>query len=118
MLDSIGSLLKEEGFAKKGDTFYLLSEGNYGLINFQKLKDEQVARKMDIEIHKGIFLNGPVGAGKTSLMHLLNYLPEGDAVHSIRSCRDISFEFPTDGYEVIAATQNKASVPKATIPKQ
>ncbi|QEH44152.1 ATPase [Chitinophaga sp. XS-30] len=72
------------------------------------LKDEPVAKKMDIEIHKGIFLNGPVGAGKTSLMHLLNYLMEASQVHAMRSCRDISFEFSADGYEVIARYAKKS----------
>jgi hypothetical protein len=39
LLNAIGSFLKTLGFTKKGDTFYILSEGNWGLINFQKSKD-------------------------------------------------------------------------------
>lgn len=38
-MNAIGSFLKTHGFTKKGDTFYILSEGNWGLINFQKSKD-------------------------------------------------------------------------------
>lgn len=92
------------GQKRYGETFRLREADAPVIIRLLcwKLKDEPVAKKLDMEIHKGIFLNGPVGAGKTSLMHLLNYLIDGDAVHAIRSCRDISFEFSTDGYEVIA----------------
>jgi len=39
LLIAIGDLLKSEGLTKKADTFYLLSEGNKGLINFQKSRD-------------------------------------------------------------------------------
>jgi hypothetical protein len=38
LFNAIGSFLKTHGFTKKGDTFYFLSEGNWGLVSFQKSK--------------------------------------------------------------------------------
>lgn len=66
------------------------------------LNDPAFAQKHDIDLRKGILLTGPVGSGKTTLMHLfrLMYKPQDQFI--IRPCRDISFEFIRDGYAVIA----------------
>ena len=59
------------------------------------------ADKLDIDLTKGILLSGPVGCGKTTLMHLMRYVPQPNKKFFIKTCRDISFEFIKDGYEVI-----------------
>ena len=66
------------------------------------IKDKPNAKKQGLDLHKGIMLTGPVGCGKTSLMKLLQYFLPREKRHSIKSCRDVSFEFIQDGYEVIS----------------
>lgn len=65
------------------------------------LKDEQVCFQFAISLQKGILMSGPVGCGKTSLMNLMRYLTPAEYKFTVKPCRDISFEFIKDGYEVI-----------------
>lgn len=65
------------------------------------LKDEPTCFQLDINLNKGILLSGPVGSGKTSLMNLMKYICSVESKFVIKPCRDISFEFIQDGYEVI-----------------
>ncbi|MBI2722474.1 MAG: ATPase [Bacteroidetes bacterium] len=65
------------------------------------LNDEVSTGLYGIKLDKGILLSGPVGCGKTSLMNLLRlFLPVANR-YIIKSCRDISFEFIRDGYDVV-----------------
>ncbi len=66
------------------------------------LADELEAQRLGISLGKGLFLSGPIGCGKTSLMKLMRTVPNADRKYRIRSTRDISFEFAQDGYEVIS----------------
>lgn len=65
------------------------------------LKDEQTCFQYNINLNKGILLSGPVGSGKTSLMNVMRYLTPIEHKFTIKTCREISFEFIQDGYEVI-----------------
>lgn len=65
------------------------------------LKDEQACFQFNINLNKGILITGPVGCGKTSLMTLMKHLTPSEYKFIIKPCRDISFEFIKDGYEVI-----------------
>ena len=65
------------------------------------LKDEPACLQYDIDLNKGIMLSGPVGCGKTSLMNLMKHLTPSAHKFSVKPCRDISFEFIKDGYQVI-----------------
>ncbi len=66
------------------------------------LQDAITASQLGINLNKGILLSGPVGCGKTSLMFLLRlYLPFENR-YTVKSCRDISFEFIKDGYPIIS----------------
>jgi DNA replication protein DnaC len=65
------------------------------------LKDEKTCFQLNINLNKGILLSGPVGCGKTSLINLMKYLTPIEHKFSVKPCRDISFEFIQDGYEVI-----------------
>jgi len=65
------------------------------------LQDDQRAQELGLNLNKGIVLTGPVGCGKTSLISLMRFLqPEGKRF-IVKSCRDVSFEFIQNGYEVI-----------------
>jgi hypothetical protein len=70
------------------------------LITFA-IRDEQAAAEMNLNIHKGLILSGPVGCGKTSLMFLINYFFHAGHEYKIKPCRDIAFEFASRGYEAL-----------------
>lgn len=65
------------------------------------LKDDIACFQLNIDLNKGIMLSGPVGIGKTSLMNLMKILTSAEHKFYIKPCRDISYEFIQDGYEVI-----------------
>lgn len=46
-------------------------------------------------------LSGPIGCGKTSLMFLLRHFMPQQNQFTVKSCRDISFEFIKEGYITI-----------------
>ena len=64
--------------------------------------DKTESEKLGLDPAKGILLTGPIGCGKTSLMTLMKFVPSPERNHVIKPCRDISFDFIRDGYEVIA----------------
>ncbi len=66
------------------------------------LKDEFRCNEYQISLNKGILLSGPIGCGKTTLMQLMKYLNnQNQTIYLIKSCRDVSFEFIKDGYDVV-----------------
>ena len=74
------------------------------------LKDIAIAPSLNIDLDKGILLTGPVGCGKTSLMNIMRFFQPLQNRFILRSCRDISFEFIKDGYEVIHKYSNHRGV--------
>lgn len=70
------------------------------------LKDEQACYQFNIDLEKGILLSGPIGCGKTSLMNLMKYLTAAEHKFFVKPCRDISFEFIQDGYQIIHKYSN------------
>jgi len=65
------------------------------------LKDEKTANKHGLSLEKGILLTGPIGVGKTSLINILKFFLKNEDRYIVKTCRDISFEFIEDGYNVI-----------------
>ena len=65
------------------------------------LKDEITANQYGLDLSKGILLSGPVGSGKTTLMTIMKYITQKENKFYMRTCRDISFEFIKEGYEII-----------------
>jgi len=65
------------------------------------LNDETMANQFGIDLTKGILLSGPVGCGKTTLMNLMKYVVPKENKFYLKTCRDISFEFIKEGYEII-----------------
>jgi uncharacterized protein YjlB len=64
--------------------------------------DMESAAKRNLDLKKGILLNGPIGCGKTSLMTLVNYFFPRGKQYQIKSAREISFEYEKEGYSTIA----------------
>jgi DNA replication protein DnaC len=72
------------------------------------IKDEKLITAEGLDSRKGIMLCGPIGSGKTSLMYLLRMVLPEQRSYMIKSCRDISFEFHKNGYEVIQRYSRKS----------
>lgn len=97
------SWLEKKGIELYGKKFKILETDHeiiYKLIAYF-LKDEQACYQFNIDLEKGILLSGPIGCGKTSLMNLMKYLTSTEHKFSVKPCRDISFEFIQDGYQII-----------------
>jgi DNA replication protein DnaC len=95
--------LEKKGIELYGNHFKIL-ETDYPII--YKLiayfvKDEATCIQYNINLNKGILLSGPVGCGKTSLMNVMKYLTPTEHKFFVKPCRDISFEFIQDGYQII-----------------
>ena len=95
--------LEKKGVELYGNHFKILENDYliiYKLIAYF-LKDEATCFQYNINLNKGILLSGPVGCGKTSLMNLMKYLTATEHKFFVKPCRDISFEFIQDGYQII-----------------
>lgn len=65
------------------------------------LQDIQAINHYNLNPLKGILLSGPIGCGKTSLITIIRALLPTQQRFGIKSCREITFDFIRDGYEVI-----------------
>ncbi|WP_348825516.1 AAA family ATPase [Flavobacterium aestuarii] len=95
--------LEKKGIELYGNHFKIL-ESDYPIIYkliAYFLKDEATCFQYSINLNKGILLSGPVGCGKTSLMNLMKHLTATEHKFLVKPCRDISFEFIQDGYQII-----------------
>ena len=95
--------LENKGVELYGNHFKIL-ESDYPIIYkliAYFLKDEPTCFQYNLNLNKGILLSGPVGCGKTTLMNLMKYLTQTDHKFYVKPCRDISFEFIQEGYDVI-----------------
>jgi DNA replication protein DnaC len=95
--------LEKKGIELYGNHFKILEIDYpiiYKLIAYF-LKDETTCFQYNINLNKGILLSGPVGCGKTSLLNLMKFLTPTEHKFFLKPCRDISFEFIQDGYEII-----------------
>lgn len=73
------------------------------------IRDEINAHKMGIDLNKGILLSGPIGCGKTSIMHLLKPFFYAKEDFKIKTSREISFEFAKQGYEALQPYTQKSN---------
>ena len=97
------SWLEKKGKKDFGEKFYFHEQDipNITKMVCYFLEDETTSAASGIDLTKGILLSGPIGCGKTTLMSLMRYVPKHPKKFFIKTCRDISFEFINDGYEVI-----------------
>lgn len=95
--------LQTKGIELYGNHFKIL-ETDYPIVHkliAYFLNDAPVCSKYGINLNKGIILTGPIGSGKTTLMNLMKLLAQPENKFAIKPCRDISFEFIQDGYQII-----------------
>lgn len=79
----------------------------YKLIIYM-IKDKNEAAKLQIDLSKGILLSGPIGCGKTSIMHLIRPFGIKASDYKIKTCREIAFEFAKHGYEALQPFTSKS----------
>lgn len=94
---------EKRGQEMYGPKFHILQEDHqiiYKLVIYF-LGHEEEARRLGLDLRKGIMLTGPIGCGKTSLMSLMRLVPAKDRNFTMKTARDISFEFIQEGYDVI-----------------
>jgi len=63
--------------------------------------DQENTQRQGLDPRKGLMLCGPIGCGKTSIMKLMQLMLPASYHYQVKACRDISFEFQKEGYEVI-----------------
>jgi DNA replication protein DnaC len=95
--------LEQRGKKDYGEKFHFAEQdiSNITKLIAYFLNDEITTEQFGIDLTKGILLSGPVGCGKTTLMTLMKYVTKPNNKFHIKTCRDISFEFIKDGYEII-----------------
>jgi DNA replication protein DnaC len=99
----ITNWLESKGKQFFGDHFKIYEEDKtiiYQLIAYS-LQDVKMSNRCSINLEKGILLSGPIGCGKTTLMTLFKLLMSKENKYYVKSCREVSFEFIQEGYEVI-----------------
>ncbi|MRG46962.1 ATPase [Chitinophaga sp. SYP-B3965] len=72
------------------------------------LRDEGVAAHEGIDLGKGLLVTGPIGCGKTAIMHIMCSLCEGLGKPYLVDCRNLSHEFSQKGFEVIGKYSKQA----------
>jgi len=93
----------QKGRELYGDHFRIWEEDQeliYRLLIYV-IRDQAEAVRLGLDLGKGLMVTGPVGCGKTSLMSLLRYFQPQAGRFIVRSCREVSFEFIRNGFEVI-----------------
>lgn len=95
--------LEKKGIEIYGSKFQIIEPDYpiiYKLIAYF-LKDEASCYQYGIDLNKGMLLAGPIGSGKTSLMNLMKYLTSTEHKFYVKTCREVSFEFIQEGYQII-----------------
>lgn len=95
--------LEQKGKQDYGERFHFLEQDTLNITKLVAyfLKDETKSNEFGLDLTKGILLSGPVGCGKTTLMTLMKYIAKQNNRFYLKTCRDISFEFIKEGYEII-----------------
>lgn len=97
------AFIEKRGIELYGKKFRVLVEDHEIILKLLVyfIGNESEAEKLGLDLQKGILLTGPIGCGKTSLMNLMRFVPPPERNHIMKSCRDVSFEFIQEGFEVI-----------------
>ncbi len=95
--------LQELGRQKYGPKFTLYKTDKiliYKLLIYF-IRDEENCKIHNIDLDKGILLNGPIGCGKTTLMNLMKHFVYSNHNYIIKSASDVAIEFNNIGYPTI-----------------
>lgn len=73
------------------------------------IRDKENAFRLGLDLNKGILLSGPVGCGKTSIMHLIKPFLYAKYDYKIKTTRMVSFEFAKYGFEALRPYTEKSN---------
>lgn len=95
--------LEQQGTQLYGQKFKIFQEDREVICRLliYAIRDIDNALKLGLDLNKGILLSGPVGCGKTSIMHLIKPFISTKYDYKIKSAREISFEFAKQGYDAL-----------------
>ncbi len=102
--------LQKNGRTLLGDHFTIFVDDHeliYKLLVYA-IADFENASRFNLSLKKGILLNGPVGCGKTSLMTLIKAFLPKEKQYTLKSVREITFEFEREGFQVIGRYSNQS----------
>lgn len=93
--------LEKQGKKTYGQAFTIYEEDKPIILKLliYAIKDECNAEKLGLDLNKGILLSGPLGCGKTSIMHLIKPFFNVKYDYKIKTTREIAFEFSKNGFE-------------------
>jgi len=63
--------------------------------------NEEKAAELNVDFAKGVMLIGKIGVGKTSAMRVFREFLRSDAKYIIRPCREVAFEFLSNGTDTL-----------------
>ena len=95
--------MRTQGKNLFGDHFTVYAQDHeliYKLLVYA-IGDSENTLQHNLSPRKGILLTGPVGCGKTSLMTLVKFFFPKEKQYTVKSVREITFEFEKDGFQVI-----------------
>jgi len=101
--DECISFLNEQGKNILGESF-VVDSTDYEIIYkvlVYTIRDVNNAKRHNIDLNKGLLLSGPIGCGKTSLMKLINLINPPKDRYQIKSCREVSYDFISNGYSAL-----------------
>ena len=100
--------MQKQGRIFFGDHFAVFSEDHELIFKLlvYAIGDTENTACHNLSLKKGILLTGPVGCGKTSLMSLIKGFFPKEKQYSLKSVREITFEFEREGFKVINRYSN------------
>lgn len=95
--------VQHKGKERFGQSFFIRKEDVPLILKllyyFTNNKEKATAHNIDLK--KGLMITGPVGCGKTTLLRLMQSIAVPEKRYFFYTCREVSFEFIQDGYQVI-----------------
>lgn len=121
LFSEVTAYLQKFGRQTYGNHFTIIEEDYetiYKLLVYF-YQDVKQAEKLNIKLHKGILLTGPIGCGKTTLMSLLRYIYSPEKQYIMLPTRKIAYEFAEEGFKIINkySTQSFKSSGSELLPK-
>jgi DNA replication protein DnaC len=103
--------LEQQGKQLYGQSFKIHQDDKptiYKLLIYA-IRDKENAFKLGLDLNKGILLSGPIGCGKTSIMHLMKPFLYAKYDYKIKTTRSVSFEFAKYGFETLQQYTEKSN---------
>lgn len=96
--------IEQQGKQRYNSSFKIESEDIsviYKLLIYA-IRDHRSALKLGIDLNKGVLLSGPIGCGKTSIMHLIKPFFYSKYDYKMVTTRYVSFGFAKSGYDSLS----------------